>query len=58
MKDLDANDPSTWMDTLWQALECYREDCISGSDYDEEWDEICTAMAWIGEKIGVKNETI
>ena len=51
MKTLNANISETWLDTIWQALECYREDCISGEDYDEEWDEVCTAMAWITEQI-------
>jgi hypothetical protein len=39
--------------TVWLALEGYREDCIpEGQEaYDEEWDNICTAMAVIQEEV-------
>ena len=39
---------------LWRALECYREDCIpEGQDpqFDAEWNDICSAMAWIEEDL-------
>lgn len=35
---------------IWNALMCYREDCIS--DDDDQWDEICTCMAWLMEDMG------
>lgn len=49
------------LDLIWVVLHAYREDCIPTrvttdnnwkttrivDDYDKEWDEICTAMAWI-----------
>lgn len=51
--DLTANDEGSWLDCIWGSLHCYREDCISEGDEnsDREWDEICTAMAWIKERI-------
>lgn len=41
------------LETVWDALHAYREDCIPESDemYDEIWDDICTAMAWIEERV-------
>ena len=38
---------------VWDALHTYREDCIPESDlmYDQQWDEICTAMAHIEEAL-------
>ena len=38
---------------VWAALHGYREDCIPEHDpmWDEEWDDICTAMAWITEAL-------
>ena len=34
---------------IWNALHSYREDCIPEGDllYDDQWDQICTAMAHI-----------
>tara|TARA_A100001515_G_C4447013_1_gene168920 strand:+ start:96 stop:428 length:333 start_codon:yes stop_codon:yes gene_type:complete len=38
---------------IWDALHAYREDCIPEGDsmYDEQWNEICTAMANIQETL-------
>lgn len=38
---------------IWDALHAYREDCIPEGDlmYDQQWDEICTAMAHIEDEI-------
>lgn len=46
---LKANDINSAIDTIWNALHAYREDCIPESDptYDDQWSDICTAMAWI-----------
>ena len=46
---LKSNDISSAIDTIWNALHAYREDCIPESDptYDDQWSDICTAMAWI-----------
>lgn len=57
-ENLQANDKVSWLDTLWQALEAYREDCIPERDesYDSQWNDICTAMAWIREELGLPDE--
>ena len=44
-------DKTAQLERLWEALECYREDFISGSKHDSEWDDLCTIMAWITEDI-------
>jgi hypothetical protein len=43
---------------IWEALHSHRENCIpeGGKEHDEEWDEICTAMAWIREDLGLGGE--
>ncbi len=50
---LNAHDKSTWLETIWDALHIAREDSIPESDscYDAQWDDICTAMAWITESL-------
>jgi len=51
--ELKSNDWDTWLETVWDALHAYREDLIPEGDeqYDEIWDDICTAMAWIEERL-------
>ena len=38
---------------VWAALHAYREDLIPEGDesYDEQWDDICTAMADLEEDL-------
>lgn len=50
---LTRADKASWLDQIWCALWAYREDCIPERDreHDEEWDAICTAMAWIKEEV-------
>jgi hypothetical protein len=38
---------------VWNALEEYRENCIpeGQKQYDEKWNDICTAMALITEDL-------
>lgn len=52
-KYLNANDKQTWMDTIWSSLHAYRQNFIpeGNVNYDSEWDDICTAMAWLEEKL-------
>ncbi len=49
-----SNDPQTWLNEVWDALHAFREDLIPEGDemYDRQWDDICTAMAWIQEDLG------
>lgn len=39
------------LDILWNALEFYRQHGIPecNPEYDTEWNDICTLMAWIEE---------
>ena len=41
---------------IWDRLQGYREDCIPSNnpEYDDEWDDICTAMAWIEDECNVE----
>jgi len=45
------------LEIIWNALCCYREDCISDSDYDQEWDDICSTMALIEESLNPEEWT-
>ena len=51
--ELRANNPDSWLETVWDALHAYRADLIPEGDeqYDEIWNDICTAMAWITETV-------
>lgn len=41
------------IDTIWQALEKYRETCIpeGKESNDQEWSNICTSMSLIQEDL-------
>ena len=47
-QELRANDPQTWFNTVWAAL-----DLVADRISQDEWDDIATAMAWIGETLEV-----
>jgi hypothetical protein len=49
MKPLSKDD----LEVIWNALYFYREHGIpeGNKDYDDEWSDICTVMAWIDEDI-------
>ena len=51
--DLTRGDTDSWFETIWDALHGYREDCIPEGDeaYDDQWSDICTAMAWLREEV-------
>jgi len=50
---LTYNNYDSWLETIWNALENYREDCIpeGNEKNDDEWSDICTAMAWLTEHV-------
>jgi len=54
---LHAEDPRSWMEPIWDALTAFREDCIPEGEprYDDQWSDICTAMAWIEEELGLND---
>lgn len=43
------------LETVWEALGSYRNDCIPEGvpEYDAQWGDIATAMAHISEAIGI-----
>ena len=49
MRQLRRSDRQSWVDTVWYVLHEIYPDCT-----DEEWDDVCTAMAWIAEGLGVE----
>jgi hypothetical protein len=55
---LKANDTETWLETIWDALHKYRDKCIPEGElaHDDEWSDICTAMAWIAEDMEVDSD--
>jgi len=57
MNNLHAYDPQSWLETVWLALEGYREDCIPEGEqsYDQQWNDLCTAMEWIREELELPN---
>ncbi len=46
------------VEVVWEALFAVREDLISEGDdaNDRQWDEICTAMAWIEDELGLEQD--
>lgn len=45
------------LELIWNALEFYRSEGIpehaNDDDWDKEWNDICTVMAWISEDHGI-----
>lgn len=52
---LHSADPQTWLTAIWEGLHSHRENCIPEGvpEYDAEWEDICTAMAWLTELAGL-----
>ena len=44
------------LQTVWDALEVAYDNYYQENSDEETWDEICTAMAWIREDLGLSNE--
>ena len=58
---LDRNELIKSLSSVWDVLDMAREDCIpEGRDeyYDEQWDEVCEAMAKIHEALNIKHEEV
>jgi hypothetical protein len=47
------------LDIIWNALAALREDLIPEGDplYDAQWNEICEAMAYLAEDLGIEEQT-
>lgn len=54
MTNATSGDVAQSLEVVWEALQAVREELIPEGDdaYDAEWDEICTAMAWIEDALG------
>jgi hypothetical protein len=51
-------DLNTALDTIWEALGAYRKGLIPegySSNYDDTWNDVCTAMAHIEEALGLES---
>lgn len=50
---MTRNDFEGQLNVIWDALCAFREDLIPEGvpEYDDQWSEICTAMAWIEEDL-------
>jgi len=56
---LTSNDKASWIHTIWIALEEWEEahegrNAEGGETFEERSDDICMAMAWIAEELGVE----
>ena len=54
MANPTSNDASSWLETVWEALFEWQDEhegraAVGTETYEERWDDICTAMAWIEE---------
>ena len=57
----DKKELTLCLSSVWDVLYMAREDCIpEGQDdyYDEQWDEVCAAMAKIHEALNIKHEEV
>jgi len=61
---MNRDESSTCLNVIWNALHRIPLAADPDKDYrnleitDAQWDDICTAMAWITEDLGVDNETL
>ena len=56
--ELTYSDRASWIETIWDALQEFRDVNIPEGPphHDAQWDDICTAMAWISEELGVSDD--
>jgi hypothetical protein len=60
---LTANNKAAWLSTIWKALDEWQDahegrNAAGGETFEARYDDICTAMAWIAEELGVEQEDI
>jgi hypothetical protein len=55
---MHRNNTQSQLDVIWEALHEFRSSCILeglsnelDEEHDNQWNEICTAMAWIEEDL-------
>lgn len=56
MANLTSNDVNSWLETVWEALWEWQDahegrNAVGTETYEQRWDDICTAMAWIEESL-------
>ncbi len=58
MIKVTSNNPESWLEAIWEALHTFRHDCApeGNPEHDRQWEEICTAMAWIREALDLPEE--
>lgn len=58
MPEVTRSNTASWLDCIWEALHAYREELIPEGEavYDEEWSDLCTAMAWLREELELEEE--
>jgi hypothetical protein len=49
---LTYGNKASWLNTIWTAIGKMTP------ENDDEWDNICTAMAWIAEELDVEQEDL
>lgn len=57
MPNLTSNNVGSWFDIIWEALHEWQDAhegraAVGTETYEERWDDICTAMAWLAEELG------
>lgn len=60
---MNANDKASWLEVVWEALHDWEAEhegraAVGTETFEERWDNICTAMAWIHEELGVTHEEV
>ena len=51
---LTKTDKGSWLVTVWAALEDYADYVADNKGSEEQWEEICTAMAFITDELGLE----
>ena len=52
---------ASWLNTIWNALGEWQDayegrNAVGGETFEDRYDDICTAMAWIAEELDVEME--
>ena len=60
---LTSLDKAVWLSTIWTALEEWQDEyegraAVGTDTYEQRWDDICTAMAWLAEDLDVNQEDV
>jgi len=50
-RPLTHNDRASWIEFLWTVID---ETNVQETLREEDWDDLCTTMAWLMEDVGVR----